>query len=142
MGGSSSSSKSKSVTETQNIALDNVSGVTLAGHFGNTSVNVTETDYGAIDRAFDFAENAGGQALQFGRDTLSFADSVVDGGYQFVSDFTDRAISALQNTSETALDLVSQTKDTESQRTVETLSKVAIAAAIAWTLAKIFSRGK
>ncbi len=96
MGGkTSSSTANSSTTNTSNksnsvgVGGDN-SGIILSGNEGD--INLTQTDHGAVDSAFEFGESALSEAFGFGENIFSDAVS-----------FGNNAITAMNNSSEAAL---------------------------------------
>jgi hypothetical protein len=82
-------------TNTQNLNLQDTSGVTLANSYGNT---ISTTDFGAIDAAADISH----QAISLGRDALASNESIAyagldtalraqQSGLDFAGDVTSRA---------------------------------------------------
>jgi hypothetical protein len=115
-GSSSSSTASTQTTATQNLNLQEISGVAVAGVDGN--VSITATDQGTVDAARDIATNiidAGAGAFQ---ETVDLADaaiasgergaqSVVDAGVRFGQEAGDLARDVLfsgERLTETSLD--------------------------------------
>ena len=94
MGGSSSSKSSSNTTNVsgQNaISGDNL-GTAISG-VNNSTISVTATDYGAIDKSYEFA----GQALD---ETMGFAGQALDN----TMDFAGQALGESMGFAENALD--------------------------------------
>ena len=89
MGGKSKSSTSSTTNNTsQNTNID---GDDVVAVIGSEGVNITTTDFGAIDSAFDFGEKSLDEAFGFGEKSLDEA-----------FDFGDKALDANRKTTDSA----------------------------------------
>ncbi|MFV0447649.1 MAG: hypothetical protein ACK5MF_04145 [Vibrio sp.] len=96
MGGKSQSSSSNTTTTNTTNKSNSVgvggdnSGIILSGNEGD--INLTQTDHGAIDSAFEFGESALDEAFGFGENV--FSDAI---------NFGNNALAAVDNSNQAAL---------------------------------------
>ena len=128
MGGKSkSSSSSSTTTNTQNLALEDVDGITFAG---TDSVNF-EMD---SPEAFDLAASAVDGVVDVAGGLFGFLNEQ----QKRATDQTDNALNAIDKTSETALAAVQSANQSENSQAMEALAKVAMVGIGVWGAAKVF----
>jgi hypothetical protein len=124
---SSPTNTQTSVTEVQNLNLQDTEGVTLANSSNNV---ITTTDYGAIDRAADIsgdALNLGREALlsneSLSRAALGSVENVAIRSNESIERFAGDTLASNRNLLESALDFASDlfgTATSATQKAVDT----------------------
>lgn len=132
MGSKSNSATSSSTaynTKTDNLNLQGIEGLAVAGNDGTTTVSIL--DAGAIDGALALAGNVTDEALDFGfavnRDALDFGGKALD----FVSINNANAVAALENGFDKNAQLFGQLANKvtlDSGERVQTVTQYALAA--------------
>lgn len=106
MGGGGSSS-SNTTTNTKNVSGQNAIdgdnlGVAVSG-VSDSTLNITATDHGAVDKAFGFGE----QTLEFASDTVdesfAFAGDALDESYEFASGAMSESLGLVERNTDNSL---------------------------------------
>ncbi|SEG21378.1 chemotaxis protein [Vibrio hangzhouensis] len=115
MGGSSSSSSSSNTTNVsgQNAIEGDNLGTAISG-VNNSTINVTATDHGAVEKSFEMGEKA-----------LSFADNALDETLGFADGVFDDALGAVAANSEKTIMFAENALDEFSATNSENLQMVA-----------------
>jgi len=159
---SSSSSNKTTVTETKQLNLQDVDssdGVTAAAA-GNVSVNVTETDAGAVEAATRFAEQFGYDALRsvdeaidsltegqrealgFGAEALGSVERLALAAVDETGDTAEMAVDRVSGHADRALTTLAAASRSDTAATLETLTKWAAGAITVIAVAWAFSKGR
>lgn len=90
-GDSDTSSETTNIVETNQAGIDSVDGLGIAS-LGDVDLEIQTTDLGAVQGAFDFAQDFSDSALMFANDSQSQA-----------ADLSERALETAQTTAATAV---------------------------------------
>ena len=128
MGGKSSSkSSSTTTTNTQNLALEDVDGITLAG---NEHIDFRMDS----PQAFDLAAASVDGVVDVAGGLFGFLNEQ----QQRATEQTSQVLDAVDKTSETALAAVRSANQSENSQAMEALAKVAMVGIGVWGAAKVF----
>jgi hypothetical protein len=125
MGGgskSSSSSSSRTETNTQNLALDGVEGVTVAG---SESVTVNMTDngaFGVVNEALAVLEASQAKAIS----------TVADNSFRTLDAVTKSTIGSFEK--------INESNKSDTQQTVQRVTQIGIVGLLAWGATKIWGK--
>jgi len=129
MGGkSSSSSSSKQTTQTQNVAVGDTEGLSLAGI---DSANITITDAGST-----------AQALELGSQAIDGGVNIVSGLFDFLQNTQNEAVGAVSDTAKLATTALSETRPVNTSAQSSGLILLAGAGVVSWAVVNFYRAKK